>query len=201
MKACIQTVPERLEFAKRQAKLLDFPCDIYVDEKKEGPFKGFIASMETFPSGNEYRLHMQDDIILCDDFKDYFPEVERMMTENDMHLLGLYAPRYKQHRNAHAKGRRFVKSIAGFAMPCIVFSPSMVDKMVRCAPQYTASPHDDWYVTEVCWAFKISAYVHIPSLTQHNVWEMKSSLGHAQNERRTSEIFEKDFVTKWKASR
>jgi hypothetical protein len=199
MRAIIQTVPERLAAAEEQRKALNFPCDIHVDVDKTGPFKGFVASLNAFDYGDEYRLHMQDDLILCDDFKDYIPEVERIMREKDMHLMSLYAPRYKQHLNAHAKGRPYVKSIAGFAMQCIVFSPLMVKHMKELAPFYTFSHHDDWFVTEVCWATKTAAYVHIPSLTQHNVFEMKSVMGHATSERRTSQIFEKDFVTKWKA--
>jgi len=52
----------------------------------------------------EYRFHMQDDLILCDNLKDYIPEVERIMRANDMHLMSLYAPRYKQLKEANEKG-------------------------------------------------------------------------------------------------
>jgi hypothetical protein len=199
MIACIQTVPSRLEAAERQRKALDYPCAIHIDDMT-GPFNGFVDSLRKVPSGDQYRLHMQDDIILADDFKDYIPQVQKIMEDNGMHLMSLYAPRHKQLRDAYAKGRPFCQSFAGFAMPCIAFSPFMVEKMLEYAPYYTQSKHDDWFVSEVCVVYRIKAYVHLPSITQHNVWDMKSSMGHAQNDRRTSDIFEKNFVTKWKQS-
>lgn len=201
MKAIIQTIPSRLELAKKQRDALGTDCDIYVDEAMSGPFKGFHGSLMAHDYGSEYRLHMQDDLIYADNFKDYFPEVERLMRENDMHLLSLYAPRYKTLKAARDKGRRFCRSFAGFAMQCIVFSPSFVQQMLELAPYYTYSPHDDWFVSEAVRATKIKPYVHLPSLCQHNVFEIRSSMGHPTSIRRTSEIFEPDFVNKWKSAR
>lgn len=198
MKAIIQSIPDRRDIAKRQADAFGLPCDIYVDEAMSGPFKGFYDSLLAYPSGSEYRLHMQDDLIYCDSFKDYLPEVERLMRDEGMHLLSLYAPRVKQLREQHAKGRRYCRSFKGFAMQCIVFSPYLVECMLELAPHYDRSPHDDWFVSEVVLETGIKPFVHLPSLCQHNVFEIPSSMRHPKSIKRTSEIFDKDFVTSWK---
>jgi len=201
MKCIIQTVPERLPYAEKQRELLGLPCDIHIDVNKTGPFNGFVDSLRNFDYGNEYRFHMQDDLILCDDLKDYIPEAERIMRENDMHLMSLYAPRYKSLKESYEKGRPWAKSLAGFAMQAIVFSPMLVKQMLDDAHYYKGWKHDDWFVTDVCRYHKIGAYVHLPSLCQHNVFEMKSVMGHPTSIRRTSEIFFPDFVTKWKTQK
>lgn len=199
MFAIIQSIPARYELALKQREALGFPCEIYVDEKLSKPFKGFWDSLLAYDSSDDYRLHMQDDLIYCDDFRDYIPEVMRLMREEDMHLFSLYGPRVKQLREAHAKGRRYCQSFKGFAMQCIVFSPWLVEKMKELAPYYTGSHHDDWFVSEVVLYTKIKPFVHLPSLCQHNIWEIPSSMRHPKSIKRTSEIFEKDFVTKWKS--
>lgn len=198
VRCIIQTIPERLHHAEKQKEALGLPCEIHVDVNKTGPFPAFIDTLKNYDFGNEYRLHMQDDIILCDELKDYIPEVERIMRENNMHLLSLYAPRYKVLKEAHEKGKRWIKSLSAFAMPAIVFSPELVAEMVSVAHHYVGWKHDDWFVTDVCARRKIGTYVHVPSLCQHNIG-IPSSLMHANNERRTSHTFEPDFVKRWKS--
>jgi hypothetical protein len=198
MRCIIQTVPSRVEYAKKQAEDFGLPCDIHIDPMT-GPFNGFVDTLRNYDYGNEYRFHMQDDLILCDDFKDYIPEVERIMRENDMHLMSLYAPRYRVLKEANEKGKRWVKSLSGFAMQAIVFSPMLVKQMLDDAHYYKGWKHDDWFVTDVCRFHKIGTYVHIPSLCQHNVFNLPSVMKHANHERRTSHTFEPDFVKRWKA--
>lgn len=200
MKACIQTIPERSQHALEQLNELGLPATfIYTDHDKIGPFKAFIETLKAYPSGDEYRLHMQDDITFCDGFKDYLPEVERLMREGQYDLLSLFAPRRKHMDEQFAKGKR-VGTFPNFLwMQCVVMSPWLVERLLAHSHQYD-DKHDDVYVAAVLDAYKRKAYVHLPSLVQHDV-SIPSSVGHANNDKRTSRIFDKDFVTNWKATR
>ena len=39
---------------------------------------------------DDYRLHLQDDAELADNFEAYFPELEKIMTEENIDVLSLY---------------------------------------------------------------------------------------------------------------
>lgn len=196
MRCVIQTIPERLKFARLQAEKLGVHCDRWVDAEKKGPFLGFIDSLNFCPSGDEYRLHMQDDIIFCDDFVDYLPTLEEMMRKKEINLLSLFAPRRKHMRVQFEKGKR-IGSFPNFLwMQCVIMSPLMVSRLKEHAHQYD-DKHDDVYVNAVLRAYKDKAFVHLPSLVQHDIG-IPSSMGHANNDKRTSELFDPHFVTKWK---
>lgn len=198
MKACIQTIPERQYHALEQLSELGLPdTSIYTDYDKVGPFKAFIETLREFPSGGEYRLHMQDDITLCDDLKDYLPELERQMRDNNYDIVSLYAPRRKHMDEQYAKGIRIGTFPNFLTMACCMMSPWMVEKCLAHAHQFD-DKHDDVYVAAVLSAYKRRGYVHLPSLVQHDI-SIPSSMKHANNILRTSRVYDKDFVAKWKA--
>jgi len=204
MIACIQTIPERLWHAEEQVREIVFPARpsgiepvIYIDKAKVGPFKAFIETLREVPSGDRYRLHMQDDITYCDDFADYLPEVERIMRADDIPLLSLFAPRRKHMVEQNAKGRRIGTFPNFLWMQCVVMSPWLVEKLLERADSYT-DRHDDVYVSSVLYYYYKTAKVHLPSLVQHDI-TIPSSMKHANNDKRTSPLFDKDFVKKWKA--
>jgi len=199
MIAVIQTIPERYEHAQKQSVELGLHTSIYTDKDKDGPFKAFIETLRQIPSNGEYRLHMQDDLILCDDLKEYLPHLEQEMDNKGIDLLSLFAPRRKHIKEQYDAGKRIGTFPNFLWMQSVVMSPSFVDKLLYHAHQYD-DKHDDTYVAAVLSFYKIKAYVHLPSLVQHNI-TILSSMKHANNEKRTSELFEKDFVTKWKAGK
>lgn len=206
MIACIQTIPERLWHAEEQVREIVFPARphglepaIYIDKAKIGPFRAFIQTLREVPSGDHYRLHMQDDITYCDDFVDYLPEVERVMREDDIPLLSLFAPRRKHMVEQLAKGKRIGTFPNFLWMQCVVMSPWLVSKLLEHAEGYN-DKHDDVYVSSILYYYYKTAKVHLPSLVQHDI-TIPSSMKHANNEKRTSPLFDKDFVTKWKAQK
>lgn len=197
MIACIQTIPSRFEHAKEQADEIGIPCSIYIDKNKDGPFKAFVETLKAFPTGDQYRLHMQDDITLTDDLKDYLPEVERQMREKDIELLSLFAPRRKHMDEQFTKGKRIATFPNFLWMQCVVMSPWLCQKLIEHAYQYD-DKHDDVYVNAVLRAYKKGAFVHLPSLVQHDI-TIPSSMGHANNDKRTSPLFDPHFVKTWKS--
>lgn len=198
MIAVIQCVLERQWYAERTiAEFKAIPGHIYVDRHRVGPYRGFINSLERFPSGDEYRLHLQDDVILARNLEDYLPTLEQEVRAREIDVLALYAPRRGHIDASAAAGERFAPFPNFLTMVAVLFSPWAVGAMLEYSSTYS-DIHDDFYVQTVLKKTKRKAYLHLPSLAQHNV-RLKSSLGHASTVSRTSKYFDPDFVTKWKA--
>lgn len=198
MIAVVQCVLERQWYAERTvAEFTKMPGHLYVDRHRVGPYKAFIASLERFPSGPEYRLHLQDDVILTPSLEDYLPTLEQEIRAREIDVLALYAPR-RGHIDASASaGDRFAPFPNFLTMVAVLFSPWAVDALMRHSGEYH-EPYDDSYVQLILKKYKRKAYVHLPSLAQHNV-RLKSSVGHAATSARTSKYFDPEFVAKWKA--
>jgi hypothetical protein len=140
---------------------------------------------------------MQDDLIYCNRFKDYLPELEALIKEGDYHLVSLFAPRRKHMKEQFDAGKRIGTFPNFLWMQCVVFSPWLVNKFLVHSHQYH-DKHDDSYVSLILNHYKVKAYVHLPSLVQHDI-TIPSSMKHANNDKRTSEIFDANFVDKHQA--
>ena len=198
MKVVIQTIPARKERAMQQAQSLGLPCEIFIDHEMRGPLKGFIESIKQFPSGSEYRFHMQDDLILADNLKNYLPQLEKEMKANDMKYLSFYASRRKVFSNALASGSRIIKAPIQHYLPllCAILSPWLVEKLLSEVDSFDKDDiADDMYLAYLMKRHKEKAYYHIPSLAQHDIG-IKSSIGFVNNKMRTSVIFDKEYLTK-----
>jgi hypothetical protein len=196
MRCVIQTIPSRLAKAEAQSKALGLPCDLYVDTLMEGPFKAFIKTFIAIPYLNEYRFHMQDDLILADGLSGYLPSLERKMQNEGMHYLSLYSTPRKVFTDAHKNGLRFIKApvLNYLHLQCVMFSPWLCSKLVEHAGEFDPNNRaDDVYLANIIRAYKIPAYYHIPSLVQHDI-SMPSSVGYVNNKMRTSPIFDKHFM-------
>ena len=196
MKCVIQTIPSRLKEAEAQSKALGIPCDIYVDTLMEGPFKAFIKTFQAFPSGEKYRFHMQDDLVLADRLKEYLPLLEEKMRNDGMHYLSLYSTPRKVFKDAFVGGKRFITApvINYLHLQCVMFSPWMCKTLEKHAEEFDPNNRaDDVYLADVVKAYKVPAHYHIPSLVQHNI-QMPSSVGYVNNKMRTSPIFDKHFI-------
>lgn len=198
MIAVIQCVLERQYYAERTiGEFRSIPGHLYVDRNRVGPYRAFINSLERFPSGDEYRLHLQDDVILTRNLEDYLPTLEQEVRAREIDVLALYAPRRGHIDESVAAGERFARFPNFLTMVAVLFSPWAVAKMQEHSTEYD-EPYDDSYVQLVLKKYRRKAYVHLPSLAQHNV-RLKSSVGHAATAARTSKYFDPDFVEKWKA--
>lgn len=195
----IQTVPSRMDAATRQSSMIGIETKIYCDKDMTGPYNGFISSLRTIETSDLFHLHSQDDVIYCNEFADYIPELVSHMKQNRMHLLSLYAPRRKQFREHASKGIRIGKFSNFLTGVCLLISPNLKRALIKNSYAYNGR-HDDVYINMVLREYKESAFVHIPSLVQHNVL-MPSTMKHATNSLRTSELYDEDFVLKWKASK
>lgn len=198
MIAVIQCVLERQWYAERTiSEFTKITGHMYVDRNRVGPFQGFINTLKRFPSGDEYRLHLQDDVILTRNLEDYLPSLEDEMRSRSIDVLSLYAPRRGHIDTSAELGERIAKFPNFLTMVSVLFSPWAVEAMLRHAGEYDGFD-DDTYVQKVLRKNRRKAYLHLPSLAQHNV-ALKSSMGHAATQARTSKYFDPDFVSKWKA--
>lgn len=168
----------------------------------EGPFRAFIKTLKKFPSGDEYRLHMQDDITLSHGLKDYLPTAEKMVKDEGWDYLSFYASRRKIFTEQLAKGQRVAKAPVQEYCPllCTILSPRLVALLLKHEQDFDQNNRaDDMYLASVLKAYKIPAYFHLPSLAQHNI-AIPSSIGFVNNTMRTSIVYDHNFVAKWKQS-
>jgi len=187
-----QCIPERLGYIK--AELKNLPNVIYhIDENKVGSFESF-KSMLKIPV-DDYRLHLQDDVILADNFSLAIPKIEELMNIRDLDVLSLFAPRRQRIIEAYSKNLLIDEFPDFLWLQATMFSSRFVSLLRMEIERTTEIKHDDVFVAEVLREYKIKAHVFLPSLVQHNV-ELGSAMGHANSKRRTSPIFDKDFITK-----
>lgn len=199
MIAVIQTIPARLERARRQAKEFGAPCDIYVDEKMEGTRIAFVKSLQRFNSQTEYRLHMQDDLILSDGLADYAKAMEEKCRKNGWEHMTFYANARKGLRDKYTAGENIVveKPRTYTSLLCTLMSPRLVKALIDGADlTNTAWQADDEYAAEVMKKSGIAVRFHLPNLVQHDV-SVRSTVGNTGTKDRTSNTFDPNFITNW----
>nr|DAQ46937.1 MAG TPA: hypothetical protein [Herelleviridae sp.] len=101
MIAVIQGVPSRNRVIQKIKKNLSGYVDVHIHLDcfmSGGAFYPFIEMLEKFPR-DQYRLHMQDDIELCEDFGEALPYFENLVKEQGIDFLSLYAPKRMHFKN------------------------------------------------------------------------------------------------------
>ncbi len=187
----VQCVPERLDYIKSQIK--DKPAVYSIDTEKSGAFNSFAKMLDIDLGDSDYRLHLQDDVILSKNFWDKLPHIERLMKKKDIHVLSLYAPNRKDLREQHEQGKNKIVEFHRFlTLVTCVFSRKFISLMKQELKHTRQKKHDDVFVLHILRKYKIKAYVHLPSLTQHNQ-DIKSTMGHIKSSKRESPLFIDDI--------
>jgi len=92
MQVVIQGVPERMEKIKKiQAAFSETKVELSLDHEKSGHYGGLVNIINN--DCDEYRLIIQDDVILSPMFEDYLPQLEKIMIAEGIDVLSLFAPR------------------------------------------------------------------------------------------------------------
>lgn len=191
MNIIIQSVPERQSNVDIMLKKV--PNAVVIrDNNKIGNMPTFLSSLKLHQG---YTLRLQDDIIIPNGFSDYLEKIENHMRENDLHVVSLFSMK-RNELDGYYKGGHGIYPYRNFiAMLAVVFSPLATEKMKEYVPiTEDEKKHDDIFVRECFKKNKIKTYVHLPSLVQHRI-DIKSMVGHPQSITRTSNTFDKDFIT------
>jgi hypothetical protein len=188
----IQAVEERLFWVRKMQG--EVSAVVYIDHGKEGSFSSFREMLKI--EVNNYRLHLQDDVILSKRISEYLPYLENEMKNKDIHLLSLFAPRRKHILESFNRGETFALFPNYLWLQASIFSKHFIDLMRLEITTTKQNKHDDVFVAEVLKKYKIPAYVHIPSIVQHNT-DIKSTMGHSNTYRRESSIYDHNYVTKF----
>ena len=197
MKTVVQCVYKRFKYIYNEVENNSKIDAIYsIDYEKKGALKSFLKMAKEYKF-NEYKLHLQDDIVIADNLKDYLPKLESYMQNKEIHLLSLFAPNRKLVLEQYNEG----KTIAPFPnylwLQASIFSPMLQQIMSDEADIYNEDTFNgaDTFVAYVLKKYKIKSYLHLPSLVQHDT-NIKSTLGHANSKNRESKVFDKDYITK-----
>lgn len=186
----VQAIEERLDYITGLTKSLD-PI-IYVDKRRTNAFDSF-ADMLDYEVDN-YRLHLQDDIILADNFKEYLPWVLKFMENQNLDVVSLFSPARGSIKKAFDEGMRYVRYKNYVGNIAVIFSKFFVQKLRDNVANAKNTQDDDLFINEVLEKEGIKAWAHLPVIVQHNI-SMGSTLGHDRNvSQMTSDIFDKDFI-------
>ena len=186
----IQGVQNRLSNIKTMLNQLP-GAFVHIDENRTGAFNSFKEMVFKYDE-DEYRLHLQDDIIIPDGFMSYVDKVLLDVIKNDYHVTSLFVPKRKAFENIDKDNSRYVVFDNFLWMQAIIISPFAI-KGLKDHFDYTAEKkHDDVFVQEWLKKNKIKAYAHFPSIVQHNVY-LGSEMGNANSKHRMSPYYDKNF--------
>lgn len=198
MRTVIQGIPERIKGIRRiKERLGDISYVVHLDQKRINAYVALIDMLETYPN-DDYRLTIQDDAILCDNFNQCLPILEQHMIKNDIKVLSLYVPNHKALNEKYKQGQYGIIKPSKSFFPCVcyILSPDIQKSLLEYAKKGNPkeTKHDDDFIVEYCVKKKIPIFTIIPSMVQHDIG-IPSSLGHANTDRRTSRVFEKEYFT------
>jgi len=218
MIAVIQGVPSRNRVIQKIKKNLSGYVDVHIHLDcfmNGGAFYPFIEMLEKFPR-DQYRLHMQDDIELCEDFGEALPYFENLVKEQGIDFLSLYAPKRMHFKNElEIRGGNIITEFNSVWIQCCIMSPRLLELLYQESEDYikqyrSGNPlkipsagdypkDDDTFIVGIMQKYKIKGYCFLPSLSQHLVGE-GSLLGHANSDTRTSDMYDKNYLRKLKSN-
>jgi hypothetical protein len=186
----IQACEERLEYIRPIAN--EFNAIVHTDKNRINAYWSFKDMLDI--DFEDYRFHLQDDVILANGLKSYIPTLLEYMAKYNIHLLSLFAPSRENFDEEYAKGVRICPYRNYLGNIGVIFSKYFVDMMkiyIKISSQHI---DDDIFISETLSRLGIKGYVHLPILVQHNL-ELSSTIGHGKNAF-YSNLFDVDFVTK-----
>lgn len=191
----VQCIDERLDLAKKVIIEAEIPALFYVDKNKDGCLASFGAMLNKY-SVNDYRLHLQDDLMFADNINLYLPTVENHMKTKKLHVLSLFAPNRKLILKQYEEGKVIAPFPNYLWLQATMFSPQFQSALKKEYNNLSdkSIKDDDVFVAHVMKKYNVKAYVHLPSIVQHNT-DIKSSLGHANSKNRESKVFDKNYIT------
>jgi hypothetical protein len=194
MRIFIQGVPERMEsINKIQASFTKTKVELFCDYEKVGNFPTFLKIFNTQCS--DYRLYLQDDVILPPMFEDYLPELEKLMFNSGIDILSLFAPRHNVLHTQYAEGKTIGEYRNLDWKQAFMVSPRANELIINFSVNYDQDVEggDTMFLREFLKVHEIQPYFHLPSLVQHDV-NIPSSMGHGDSIMRTSAIFDERYI-------
>lgn len=191
----IQAVEKRKHNVDKMLLKLPKSTIVHYDKKMISPISAFYDMLEY--NTMDFRLHLQDDVILPNRFSEYLPYVCKDMKDNEMDLLTLFTPRRKLPKEQLSKGIKYGIFPNYLWLQATIFSANFIDKMRKHKDIYKIDNKScDLFVQDCLKHNKIKAYCHLPSVVQHNVY-MGSVIGNADNELRMSDIYDSNYINKY----
>tara|TARA_R110002074_G_scaffold173445_1_gene336253 strand:- start:68 stop:679 length:612 start_codon:yes stop_codon:yes gene_type:complete len=190
----IQATEKRRNNVKEMLKELPEDTIVYYDHELKGPLNSFTKMLDI--EVGDYRMHLQDDVILNKNLKDYLPYVLKDMKDNNWEALSLYAPTRKLIKEQIKKGLKY-GVFPSCWIQCIIFSKRVLNLLREHRKNYNPTQltrSDDTFINSCFAKNKIKVMVHLPSVVQHNVY-LGSLIGHTASVKRMSDVYEKDYTT------
>jgi len=176
---------------------------VNVDYDYTGCLNSWNVMLEKYTCLNEYRVHLQDDAILCHDLERYLPELIKEMEFNKMDFVSLFGVRKPAYNKAFVKGEKYTEIKNFYGLQACVMSPRAQRLMLMDKGKKPKSNKDDMDEMDdifVRWSLrnnKITPMLHLPVLACHNL-EMESTIEHSftSTKKMVSNLFDMNYVRK-----
>lgn len=171
---------------------LDIDADVFFDDRPNGG-DAFYTFKKTillpFDDGITHRVVLQDDLLLCHDFKN---TVNRLISLKQNAIFTLHCSRSVIKKDWVVKDSPSIIKINGCCVwgQANVFPIDMIEDMFKWAHKNIGANiiHDDSLVGQFAKANGIEVYTTAPGLVQH--LEPNSSLLGFNDKRKTSKVFD-----------
>ncbi len=188
----IQAVEERRDNVdKINSQLKDIKTIIHYDTKRISPFNAFAEMLDV--EVEDYRLHLQDDIMLPNYFTDYLPYVKKEMINRKIDVLSLFAPQRKYITEQYKLKNNYVEFPNFLWLQAVIFSKKAISEMREYLKITNEKKHDDVFVANYLKSYNKKAYLHLPAIVQHNVY-LGSVMGHRNNSSRMSAVYDNNYI-------
>lgn len=190
----MQIVIQAVESRRRQVEKIQgvFKDAIVSYDSSGTPIGGFKKTLN-IPLDTEYRLHLQDDIILANNIDKYLDVIEKEIQEKNIMCLALFSPNQNAINSATSDNKFFRIDTEKLWIQAVILHKSIIELAKERIETTDEEKHDDVFLRKCIRELKYKAYVHIPGIVQHNVW-IGSTIGHAKSKHRMSKIFNINYI-------
>lgn len=183
MKYIIRAVRSRQKFVEEILKQIP-EAVVYYDEFGNAR-EAFVHVCDKLIKDDEPCVMLEDDIILCDNFKN---KIEKVIAEQPDMLINFFSLSKKFIEPHYKKGREFCMT------QCVYFPVGLNRRIVEVYPEWLEVTHHQYlsavdYLTGYAWGNNRNYFVYCPSLVQHI--EGKSMINPKRSSKRQSITFKK----------
>lgn len=194
----IMASEKRAENVQKLLDKLELPdAAVTWDDRPEGGDAMYTARkawLHPMEEGITHRLILQDDIDVCENFREIVDRIVKTHPERVLSLINFLQPKNFPNYNNTPYYR--VYTIPGCAIlmpkeiiePCVQWCDESTDE--------TLKPHDDLMISKYCREHNVMMVTVLPCIVQHP--DDDSLLGHRHDWKRTSKYYDEKGQADWK---
>lgn len=169
-------------------------ADVSMDDGSLGLWKNAKKCWLSFDPAKKFHLVVQDDSIICDNFREKLEKLLQRHGDNYVYCL-FYRHKRKRTHGAMNDAAKAGLSEGGFLYPrlqwanAVVIPTKIIPEMIEFADKVNYTDIDDLRISEYLKTINMPVFYPLPSLVNHRKGE-NSLIGHVNNLGRTASYYE-----------